>query len=245
MLKPAGTFSFAVGSLSAAAGIGGGAIGASFAAASLSAGRPINGEPGGNGAAAAGAADGAGLAAGCWAAAVNVNALKKAPASHRLRGANMSLFMDVLPSRKPYLLVQARLPPPVSFLGDSFRFFSVRWQSETMARGARAKGIDISRRCIAAHRNDCDHSGVLMLRRLRIAAVEQRLGERKLQHDLAVVVGHLDGGVQQPLVGAFAAQQFQNHGARHLPSAIGIAQLFAFGVGNQLIADPRMKVISG
>src|SRR6184192_3997737 len=115
MLKPAGTFSFAVGSLSAAAGIGGGAIGASFAAASLSAGRPINGEPGGNGAAAAGAADGAaaagaadgaGLAAGCWAAAVNVNALKKAPASHRLRGANMSLFMDVLPSRKPYLLVQ-------------------------------------------------------------------------------------------------------------------------------------------
>src|SRR5215470_3434093 len=102
MLKPAGTFSLAVGSLSAAAGIGGGAIGASLAAASLSAGRPINGEPGGSGAVAAGAADGAGLAAGCWAAALSVKALKKAPASQRLRSANMSLFMDVLPGRKPY-----------------------------------------------------------------------------------------------------------------------------------------------
>jgi hypothetical protein len=71
-----GTFSFAVGSLSGAAGIGGGAIGASLAAASLSAGRPIKGEPGGRG------------AAGCWATAPNVNAPKKAPASNRLRGAD-------------------------------------------------------------------------------------------------------------------------------------------------------------
>src|SRR6185436_12046170 len=105
MLKPAGTFSFAVGSLSAAVGIGGGAIGASLAAASLSAGRPIRGEPGGSGAAAAGAADGAGLAAGgvagCWAAALSVNALKKAPASQRLRDAELSLFMDVLPDGSP------------------------------------------------------------------------------------------------------------------------------------------------
>ena len=51
MLKPAGTFSLAVGSLSAAAGSGGGATGASFCAASLS-GRPIIGEPGGSGCAA-------------------------------------------------------------------------------------------------------------------------------------------------------------------------------------------------
>src|SRR5436190_18776915 len=102
MLNPAGTFSFAVGSLSAAAGIGGGATGASFAAASLSAERPIKGEPGGSGAPAAG---GAGLAAGgvagCWAAALNVNALKKAPASQRLRDADLSLFMDVLPDGSP------------------------------------------------------------------------------------------------------------------------------------------------
>src|SRR5947208_16869466 len=102
MLNPGGTFSFATGSLSADAAIGGGATGASFAAASLSAGRPIRGEPGGSGAAAAGAAAGAGVAAGaagaagagdaagagvdgCWAAAPSVNAPKKAPASKTRR----------------------------------------------------------------------------------------------------------------------------------------------------------------
>jgi hypothetical protein len=117
----------AVGSLSAAAGIGGGAIGASFAAASLSAGRPINGEPGGNGAAALGDGAGAGLAAGglagCWAAAVSVNALKKAPASQRLRGANMSLLMDVLLGRKPYFLMQARCCPRLAFSTTFFDIF--------------------------------------------------------------------------------------------------------------------------
>src|SRR5262245_55029530 len=112
MLKPVGSLSFAVGSLSAAVGIGGGAIGASLAAASLSAGRPISGEPGGSGAAAAGAADGAGLAAGCWAAAVNVNALKKAPASQRLRGAKMSLFMDVSPWSEAFVPRAGKLLPP-------------------------------------------------------------------------------------------------------------------------------------
>src|SRR4051794_6122877 len=102
MLKPGGSFSFATGSLSAEAAIGGGATGASFAAASLSAGRPIRGEPGGSGAAAAGAAGGAGVAAGaagaagageaagagvdgCCAAAPSVNALIKAPASKARR----------------------------------------------------------------------------------------------------------------------------------------------------------------
>src|SRR5215475_1018750 len=86
---------------------------------------------------------------------------------------------------------------------------------------------------------------MLMLRHTGITTIEQRFGERKLQHDLAVVIGHLDRRIQQPLVGAFAAQQFQDHGARHLPGAIGIAQLFAFRVSNQLIADPRVEVISG
>ena len=64
MLKPFGSFSLpgTVASLSAAAGIGGGATGASFMAPSVF-GRPISGEPGGSGCAAAGAA------ARCWAAA--------------------------------------------------------------------------------------------------------------------------------------------------------------------------------
>src|SRR5450432_3074410 len=69
MLKPGGSWSFAVGNLSAAAAIGGGATGASLAAASPS-GRPIRGEPGGKAGAAAGAwATVAGGAAGAAAAA--------------------------------------------------------------------------------------------------------------------------------------------------------------------------------
>jgi hypothetical protein len=57
-------------------------------------GRPIRGEPGGSGAAAGAglAADGGlaegGEAAGCCAAAPNVNAPKKAPASTTLRDAD-------------------------------------------------------------------------------------------------------------------------------------------------------------
>src|SRR6187399_3365895 len=93
MLNPAGTFSFAVGNLSGAAGIGGGAFGASLAAASP-AGRPINGEPGGSaGAAAAGAPAAGGGAAGCWAAAHSENAVSKAPDSSRLRGTDEWLIM--------------------------------------------------------------------------------------------------------------------------------------------------------
>jgi hypothetical protein len=56
----------------------------------LPVGRPINGDPGGSAGAAAAAAGApaAGGAVGCWAAAVSVNALKKAPASNRLRGVD-------------------------------------------------------------------------------------------------------------------------------------------------------------
>src|SRR5258707_15551180 len=106
MLKPGGTLSFAVGSLSVAAGIGGGATGASFAAASLPAGRPIRGEPGGSAGAAAGAAAVGGLAgAGCCAAAPYVNAPIKAPASNRLRGDDQ-IIMTSSPVWRPLSLRQ-------------------------------------------------------------------------------------------------------------------------------------------
>src|ERR1700722_4362116 len=98
MLKPGGTLSFAVGNLSTAAAIGGGATGASFAAASL-AGRPIIGEPGGSAGAAVCAAGWGGLA-GCSAAAPNVNAPIKATASDKLRDL-MIIFMFSF-VRKPY-----------------------------------------------------------------------------------------------------------------------------------------------
>src|SRR5438552_17331619 len=80
ILKPAGTFSLSSGNLSAAVGMGGGGIGASFLAASVS-GRPMSGEPGGNGAGVSAAA-GAGLAGGdCWAFAVEPGAVAKSRAN--------------------------------------------------------------------------------------------------------------------------------------------------------------------
>src|SRR5580692_1867256 len=99
MLKPGGSLSFAVGSLSVAAASGGEATGASLAAASPS-GRPIRGEPGGSAGAAAGAAPAAGAAA-CCADAANVNAPKKAPASNRLRGwLSWPALSDNLPPKR-------------------------------------------------------------------------------------------------------------------------------------------------
>src|ERR1700751_4732009 len=82
MLNPCGTFSFAVGSLSAAAASGGATCGLSFDAASLSGG-PISGEPGGSG---------DGEAAGCCAAAPIVNAERKTPASQKLRGDTVTIM---------------------------------------------------------------------------------------------------------------------------------------------------------
>src|SRR5580704_8058943 len=116
MLKPGGSLNFAIGNLSTAAAIGGPATGASFAAASPS-GRPIIGDPGGSagfaagsGAAAAGGeaagGDAAGGVAGCCAAAPNVNAPIKAPASNR-RGAAEQIVMIGLPVWKP--VVQAQI----------------------------------------------------------------------------------------------------------------------------------------
>src|SRR4030088_2603421 len=102
MLKPGGSLSFAIGSLSAAAAIGGPTTGASLAAAALLSGRPIIGDPGGSAgaAAAAGAELGAGVAAvgsaGCCAPAAKVNALMKAPAS-KLRRADKMIILSFPP----------------------------------------------------------------------------------------------------------------------------------------------------
>src|SRR6478752_3964395 len=103
MVKPLGALSLSSGSLSAATGIGGGAIGASFWAAAVS-GRPINGEPGGNGAGcwAAGGGVCCSAAAGgacCWAAAGGAAASKlpRVPASTSAERRD-TWVMLVLPS---------------------------------------------------------------------------------------------------------------------------------------------------
>src|ERR1700738_3234107 len=134
MLKPAGTLSFANGNLSAAVVSGGDATGASFAAASLS-GRPIRGEPGGSAGAAAGAAAFGGLA-GCCAAAVHVNAPRKAPASNRLRGDKQIFMVVILPyvealSLRGRARCQRRGPPR----GQSLKYFSIDAQWPTTQDG--------------------------------------------------------------------------------------------------------------
>src|SRR6266849_3487051 len=149
MLKPGGTLSFAVGNLSSAAGIGGGATGASLAAASFPAGRPIRGEPGGSAGAAAGAAAVGGLAgAGCCAAAPYVNAPIKAPASNRLRG-DEQIIMTSSPVWRPILARASTTPAPVAFLTGSLQYFPVDAQSETSVttvnpgRAARTRNLEI------------------------------------------------------------------------------------------------------
>ncbi len=93
MLKPEASFSFAVGSLSAAVGSGGGATGASSCALTVSR-RPIKGNPGGSTGAGANEAAGEAEADGradddwssdCWAIAAKVNAPRNRPANKRLR----------------------------------------------------------------------------------------------------------------------------------------------------------------
>src|SRR3954453_20971867 len=127
MLKPGGSFSFAIGSLSAPDAIGGGATGASFAAASLSAGRPIRGEPGGSGAA-AGAAAGAGAAgacaAGCCAVAATVNDVKKTPASKARRAVEWIIL------KPPWLEILVRKRHAAAFLKASLQYFQSDAQSE-------------------------------------------------------------------------------------------------------------------
>src|SRR6185312_13918686 len=224
MLKPAGTLSLAVGNLSGAAAIGGGATGASLAAASP-AGRPISGDPGGSGAAAAPAA---GDAAGCWAAAPSVKAVSKAPASTRLRGADEWHIIGRSPWRKPLSLRVAHEGADVRWLsGGQSQYFSVDAQPETWGRRNRVHRM----------RGAGTHRRASVLRHRAAGRIEDRLGERKLQHDLAVVVCHLDDRAQQRAVGAIGLEQLADHGARHFPGAVGIDEHFAVGIGNQLIAD--------
>src|SRR5579883_838203 len=78
-----------------------------------------------------------------------------------------------------------------------------------------------------------------------IRQLEEGFRERKLEHHLALLVRHLDDGTEQRPDCAFAPQQFQDHRPRDFPGAIGVAQFFAFGILDQLIADPGVEEISG
>src|SRR5436305_6204359 len=210
MLKPGGSFSFAIGSLSAAAAIGGGATGASFAAASLSAGRPISGEPGGSGAAAAGAAAagaaagggtaaGAGVA-GCCAVAATVNDVKKAPASRARRAVEWIML------KSPWLEILVRKLYAAAFLpavSDISRPMRNRKSRQSSVPGC---GI--------------------------VRGIQDGFGIRKLQHDVSFLVADFHDRAQQVLT-AFRAEQFPDRPTRHVPGLVGVAQVLALRIEQQ------------
>src|SRR5258708_32056619 len=73
--------------------------------------------------------------------------------------------------------------------------------------------------------------------------VKNRLGKGKLQRDLAFVVGHFEDCIQHARLAAFGFEQLPDRRPRDLPGVIGIAQLFALGVENQLFSDAGIEVI--
>ena len=44
--------------------------------------------------------------------------------------------------------------------------------------------------------------------------------------------------------GAFGLQQLPDHGARDFPGAIGVAQVLAMGIGDQLVTKPGVEIIA-
>src|SRR5205085_10720258 len=74
--------------------------------------------------------------------------------------------------------------------------------------------------------------------------IDERLGKWELEHDLAVVIGDFDDGLEQVRLGAFGLEQFTDHGARHFPCAIEVAQLVALGIVDDLIANPGVEKVS-
>jgi len=130
------------------------------------------------------------------------------------------------PLWKPLILSAGKHPARAGGLrADTLQYFSVGTQSETFLRPPGITAV------------------ISMLRDIR--RVQQRFGKRKLQHDLAGIIGHFEDRIHEAGFHGFGLEQFPDHGAGHFPGAIGIAQLLALGVGNQLVVDPRVEEISG
>src|ERR1700759_3015357 len=197
MLKPAGTFSFAVGSLSAAAASGGAATGASFCAASLS-GRPIIREPGGSGGAAG--AGGAG-----WGGSGGGECTEKCAGQQRA-----ARRQDCRHESPP--LDRGGFDPRAGSLA-SRRGRPCRAQSVTFcpSRAIRKATASANRKSV---RRNSPKVPVSMPGGVLVRQFDDGLGERKFQDDLAVVVHHLDDRAQQRRVFALTAKQFEHHGPR-------------------------------
>jgi hypothetical protein len=76
-----------------------------------------------------------------------------------------------------------------------------------------------------------------------VVEFEKRFGERKLEHDLARVIRHFDGGAQEAMR-PFGLEQFLDHGPGYSPCMIGILEFFALWIDHQFIADSGVEEIS-
>src|SRR6185369_2322376 len=102
--------------------------------------------------------------------------------------------MGASPWRKPFLYARhMSVPTPVAFrtaISNIFPSMCNRKHASRRPRppNGRADAERLHRASVLRHR--------------AAGGIENRFGERKLQHDLAVVVGHLDDRTQQRAVGA-------------------------------------------
>src|ERR1700712_1301555 len=79
--------------------------------------------------------------------------------------------------------------------------------------------------------------------RRHVRKLQDRLGERKLQHDLTAVIRHFKHRAKKGAIGAVGLQQFADHRPRNLPCPVGIAQFFAFRIGDQRVVDTGIKEV--
>src|SRR6266702_3305329 len=75
----------------------------------------------------------------------------------------------------------------------------------------------------------CTVKGSVFRHRL-IRHVEDRFRKRELQHDLALLIGHLDDRIDETGMRALNLEDFPDHGTRDFPSTIGVSQDFPVGI---------------
>jgi hypothetical protein len=83
-------------------------------------------------------------------------------------------------------------------------------------------------------------SGIGVLR-----TVEDRFSKGKFQHDLPLIIGDFQNGIEQASLPALRLQDFPDRCPRHVPRMIGIAKLFALRIKDQLSVDTGIEEISG
>src|SRR3984885_6249302 len=173
----------------------------------------------------------------------------KAPASNRLRGIDELILIIFSLLWKPYIRAGMTPARDGGLRGRTFEYFCACAQSETSSSGC---GESASRATVRRHfirlRPVLVDRGLSMLRDgcvavVLVGAFENGLGKRKLEHDLALVIGHFEDRPHQVLH-SLDPQKLMDLRGGNLPGAIRVAQLFAFRIGDHLVTDSRIEKVS-